>query len=403
MKLSRSWGSALALAGALFLGAAERSVAAEPTSFCGGSYSLNKKYWQTKSPSLASVLSHLPADKRKTSGNILSLDYARDSTGKLINQANFDQHWRYIFGTSVTTGYGEKLRGAWAPSSSTSWGVPSWVNRRNLSECVVDGTDPAICLGIPSGSINVSSLGHHSNWSIIDPASLSGSVGSKVCIVYDVMFSSNFNFNGIDGKLPGLTNAFKAAAPNDHLCSGPTRIINDGSRFATRLGFTDAGGSSEVAALKLANNFKNDMFSYDCSADGNTSSNEYLTQMHAVDPKGSSQLIERGRWYRFEHELILNPKFDLAPGEKSGAASRIWLYRKSDEALLRTYGRQDTFSFDANRDGTAESYPLMPRRSRDQRTAGLFLSIQQGGNLRGSGPWALDHVIALRNFRLHLN
>jgi hypothetical protein len=402
MKPTRFLAGGLAVAAALLLGLAGPLAAAEPISFCGGSYGTNKKYWQTRSPGLATVLSHLPADKRKTSGNILSLDYARDANDKLINQAEFDKHWRYIFGTSTGSGYGEKIRGAWAPSASTSWGLPARVNRRNLSECVVDGTDTAICLGIPSGSTNVSSLGHHSSWSIIDPASLSGSAGSKVCVVYDVMFSSNFNFNGIDGKLPGLTDAFSTAAPSDWLCAGPTRVVNDGSTFATRLGFTDAGGSSTVAALKLANNFKNDLFAYDCAADGNTISNEYLTQMHAVDPKGLSQLIERGVWYRFEHELILNPKFDLVPGDRSGAASRIWLYRTSDGALLRTFGRQDTFAFDANRDGIAESYPLMPRKTRAQKTAGLFLSIQQGGNLKGTGPWALDYVIALRNFRLHL-
>ena len=108
--------------------------------------------------------------------------------------------------------------------------------------------------------------------------------------------------------------------------------------------------------------------------------------MHAVDPKGQTQLVERGVWHRFEHELILNPKFDLSPGEKSWAASRIWLYRESDNTLLRTYGRQDSFAFDADRNGTSESYPLMPRKSRAQRTGGLFLSIQQGGNCAAPDP-----------------
>ncbi|WP_027132856.1 hypothetical protein [Geminicoccus roseus] len=403
MKLKRSFAAALVLAGTFLLAAAPSVAAAEPATSCGGSYGINKKFWQTRSPSLVSVLGHLPADKRKVSGNILSLDYGRDASGKLIHQYEFDRHWRHIFGTSTTTGYGEKLQGAWAPAASTSWGAPAKINRRNLSECVVDGTDPAICLGIPSGGINVSSLGHHSTWSIIDPASLKGSAGSKVCITYDVMFSSNFDFRAIDGKLPGLTDAFNVPAPPDHLCAGATRITNDGSVFATRLGFTDAGAPSTVAALKLGNNFKNDMFSYDCTADGNSTSNEYLTQMHAYDPSGDTQLIQRGVWYRFEHELILNPKFDSSPGTRSGAASRIWLYRGSDNQLLRTFGREDSFTFDANHDGIAESYPLMPRNSRSQRTAGLFLSVQQGGNLRGPGPWELDHVIALRDFRLYLN
>ena len=62
--------TALLLATALLpSGMADRAAAAEPTGFCGGSYSTNKKYWQINTPSLASVLSHLPADKRKTSGN----------------------------------------------------------------------------------------------------------------------------------------------------------------------------------------------------------------------------------------------------------------------------------------------------------------------------------------------
>jgi hypothetical protein len=30
------------------------------------------------------------------------------------------------------------------------------------------------------------------------------------------------------------------------------------------------------------------------------------------------------------------------------------------------------------------------------------MSIQQGGNLPGSGPWTLDYIIATRNFGLFL-
>ena len=128
-------------------------------------------------------------------------------TGAIVNQIEFDKHFKYIFGDSVTAGYGRKLQGAWQASAGTSWGLAAKLGRKNLSECIVNGTDTAFCLGIPSGKINVNSLGHHGTWAIIDPASLPGSVGGKACIAYDIMFSSNFDFKGLDGKLPGLTNA----------------------------------------------------------------------------------------------------------------------------------------------------------------------------------------------------
>jgi hypothetical protein len=371
--------------------------------YCGGNYQTGNKFWETKEPTVSTVLSRLPSNKRKTSGNIVSLNYARDSSGNLINQSYFNDHWNKIFGTSTSNGYGRRLAGSWAPSSTTSWGMPTWLNRKNLSECVVNGKETAICLGIPTGKINVSSLGHHSGWSIIDTTKLNGSVGGKACLVYEVMFSSNFDFKKVDGKLPGFTNTPpRAIPPNDHLCQGRERLKNTGSMFSTRLGFTDAGGSSEIATTKLMNNFKNDMFSYSCSADGSSSNNEFLTQMHAQDPKGALQVIKRGVWYRLEHEISLNTNYDSSRNEYSGATTKVWLYRRDDNALLQSFSKKDTFSFDSNRDGRSELYPLMPRTSSAKKVSGIFLSIQQGGNLSGSGPWKLDHVIALRRFGLFL-
>ncbi|WP_159714189.1 polysaccharide lyase [Geminicoccus flavidas] len=266
----------------------------------------------------------------------------------------------------------------------------------------MDGKDPAICLGIPSGKINVSSLGHHGTWAILDPKSSKGA-GERACIVYDVMFSSNFDFNGLDGKLPGLAIAqAKTAAPPDHLCQGRNRLINDGRVFSTRLGFTDAGGSPTAAVVRVMNQFKNDMFRYDCAGDGSATNNEYLTQMRAVDPNGWSEVIKRGVWYRLEHELVLNTRYETLNNLKSGASSKVWLYRLSDNALLKTYGRENSFTFDSNHDGRAEPYPLLPRTSPDQKITGIFLSIQQGGNLSGKGPWKLDYVIAMRDFGLSL-
>ncbi len=380
-----------------------RPAAAEPASFCGGAYAASDKYWETTSPSLSSVLGHIPANKSKTSGNIRSLNYARDAKGNLVNQAEFDRHWKHIFGTSTGTGYGRKLRGAWAQGAATSWGLATKLGRKNLSECVVNGTDTAICLGIPSGKINVSSLGHHGTWAVLDAAGMNGAAGDKACIVYDVMFSSNFDFKGIDGKLPGLTNApAKTEAPNDQLCKGRNRIINDGSVFSTRLGFTDAGGSPTAAAVRVMNQFRNDMFTYDCTRDGSSTNNEFLTQMRAVDPGGWTEVIKRGVWYRIEHELVLNTRFGAANNLQPGTSSKVWLYRKSDNALMRAYGRQDTFTFDANRDGRLETYPLLPRSDPGKTITGIFMSIQQGGSLPGSGPWKLDYAIAMRDFGLFL-
>jgi hypothetical protein len=360
------------------------------------------KFWETRQPSVATVLEHLPSSKQKTSGNVVSLNYARDSSGNLLNQSYFDDHWRQIFGTSTASGYGRRLAGAWAPSANTSWGVQTTDTRRNLSECVINGTDTAICLGIPSGRINVSSLGHHTSWAILDPAGM-GDVGNRACIVYEVMFSSNFDFKGQPGKLPGLSNApLGQPAPNDHLCHNMDRLKNTGATFSTRLAFSDSGGSNTAATAKLGNNFKNDMFSYDCAGDGSSTGNEFLSEMHAQDPKGVIQSIQRGVWYRLEHELVLNSSFDTARNAASGASSKIWVYRKSDNALLQAFGKKDVFQFDADHNGSLESYPLMPRTSLSKRINGIFMSIQQGGNLPGSGPWTLDYVIAVRNFGLFL-
>jgi hypothetical protein len=396
----RSLAGAATLAAALLLGAGLPPAAATHLGYCGASYTSAEKYWETKHPDVATVLSHLPPSKRKTSGNMLSLDYARDSSGNMVNKTDFDLHWRSIFGTSTTSGYGHKLAGSWAPSANTSWGVATTDTRRNLSECVVDGT--AICLGIPSGRINVSSLGHHTTFAILDSATM-GSVGSKACIVYEAMFSSNFDFKGIPGKLPGLSNApLGSASPNDHLCYGRERVKNTGATFSTRIQFSDSGAPSTAATAKLGNNFKNDMFSYDCAADGNATASEFMTAMHSQDPKGMIQSIQRGVWYRFEHELVLNTNYSTSRNALSGASSRIWVYRKSDGVLLQSFGSKDSFQFDADQDGSRETYPLMPRNSSEKRINGIFMSIQQGGNLSGSGPWVLDYAIAMRNFALFL-
>ncbi|WP_027133169.1 hypothetical protein [Geminicoccus roseus] len=393
----------LAVAAAMLFHPKADAAAGEPSSYCGGAYSINDKYWEANSPDLAMVLGRLPANRSRTSGNILSLNYARDSKGNLLQQAEFDRHWTHIFGKSTSTGYGTRLRGAYPKGAASSWGLATKAGRKNLSECVVDGTDTAICLGIPSGKINVSSLGHHGTWAVLDPAGLEGSVGTRACIVYDVMFSSNFDFRGLDGKLPGLTNApAKVAAPSDQLCAGRTRLVNDGSVFSTRLGFTDAGGSPTRAAVRVLNQFRNDMFAYDCTADGSKTNNEYLTQMRAVDPGGWTEVIQRGVWYRLEHELVMNSRFETVNNLASGASSKVWLYRKSDEALMRSYGRQDNFAFDANRDGRPENYPLLPRTDAGRKINGIFMSVQQGGNLPGAGPWKMDYVIAMRNFGLFL-
>ena len=188
----------------------------------------------------------------------------------------------------------QHLERLWTPDrwqlgsfSQHELGIATTSTRHNLSECVVNGTDTAICLGIPSGRLNVSSLGHHTGWSVLDATKMAGSLGSKTCMIYEVMFSSNFDFKNIDGKLPGLSNApLGTAPPNDHLCHGSERLKNSGVMFSTRLGFSDTGGSSAVATARLANNFKNDMFRYDCTADGNSRSNEFLTEMRAQDPAG---------------------------------------------------------------------------------------------------------------------
>ncbi len=374
-------------------------VLAEPSSYCGGQYPASSKYWMTTSPSASTVLGRLPNAKRTKSGNITTLSYQRNKDGSVTNRAEFDRQWQYIFGTSRTTGYGKLLKGKMPSSANTSWGKLNSYTKHNLSECVVGSSDTAICMGIPSGTINVSSLGHHSGWTVIDPASLPGKAGSRACIVYDVMFSSNFKFLKVDGKLPGLTNATGSSLPpNDHLCSGTSRIKNTGSAFSTRPGFTDGGGSTTMAALKLGNNFKNDMIPYDCKADGDSRNNEFATGMHAQDVTNNTQTIKTGVWYRLEHELVLNDNYATRPGTLSGAESRVWLYQGSK--LVRTIGIEDSFRMDANRDGSFESYPLMPRTKPEQKITGIFMSIQQGGNLTGKGPWTLDHVIALRNFAL---
>jgi hypothetical protein len=124
--------------------------------------------------------------------------------------------------------------------------------------------------------------------------------------------------------------------------------------------------------------------------------------MRAQDPAGDPQTIQRGVWYRFEHELDLNTNYDSSRNETSGAYSKVWLYRQKDGVLLQSFSKKNTFSFDADQNGTPESYPLMPRNSDAKKINGIFMSVQQGGSLPGSGPWSLNYVIALRNFGLFL-
>jgi hypothetical protein len=41
--------------------------------------------------------------------------------------------------------------------------------------------------------------------------------------------------------------------------------------------------------------------------------------MHATGPADSPQVIQRGVWYRFEHELGLNSNYESSCNELAGA------------------------------------------------------------------------------------
>ncbi|HEX2526033.1 MAG TPA: hypothetical protein VHL31_06990, partial [Geminicoccus sp.] len=139
---------AAALVSVLALGAQTAQAATR----CGGQYSSSNLFWHTAAPSVSQVMAQLPADKRRLSGNMLSLDYRPDAAGKIVNQTDFAKHWTAIFGTNTSTGYGRLDRGAWMPGANSSWGNSTQISRKNLSQCIVDGTTTAICLGIPSHS-----------------------------------------------------------------------------------------------------------------------------------------------------------------------------------------------------------------------------------------------------------
>jgi hypothetical protein len=93
--------AAAALALLLATGLAGTAAQATHVSRCGGQYNATSLYWQTVEPPVAQVLAHLPADKRKTSGNVLSLDYRLNASGGVVNRTEFNQHWTHIFGTST--------------------------------------------------------------------------------------------------------------------------------------------------------------------------------------------------------------------------------------------------------------------------------------------------------------
>jgi hypothetical protein len=393
--MSRSWKRlAACFAASVVVSCAYMEAEAAPTTFCNGAYGTSNQYWKTTHPSASTILGRMPTGgSRRTFGNVVMVEPATNSSGAPLLSSEFSTQWNYIFGTSTSTGYGTKLAGSWPSGATRSWGLNtnSSAIKKNISECVVNGGDSAICLGIPSGSVQPSSMGQHSAWQILDQGSL-GSVGTKSCLVYEVLFSSNFNFQGIDGKLPGSTNVNTAnpTPPGDQVCSGTSKTTNNGTRFSTRMGWTDGGGDSDTtnAKGKLANQFRNDMLSWTCSG------NKFLTEMHATGPS-SSDPIQRGVWYRFEHEVISNTNYSTSAGQLSGATSKLRVFRTSDEALMLTLTKTDEFTFN----GT--DWPLIPKAtSSSAKNTGIWLSIQQGGTVADTST--LGYAIALRNFGLYL-
>jgi hypothetical protein len=116
--------------------------------------------------------------------------------------------------------------------------------------------------------------------------------------------------------------------------------------------------------------------------------------MHTSGPS-TSDFIQRGTWYRFEHEVISNTDFSTSPGQLSGATSKLRVFRTSDEALMLTLTKTNEFTFN----GT--DWPLIPRAtSSTAKDTGIWLSIQQGGTVANAST--LGYAIALRNFGLYL-
>jgi hypothetical protein len=286
------------------------------------------------------------------------------------------------------------------PGAESSWGNSTWITQRNLSECVVDGSAAAICLGIPSHpTIAPNSLGHHAGWMILDkdsahPKSLAKlKVGDKGCLTYRLLLSSNFDLRtGINAKFPGLASSPDGVLPpNDHICElgdngGYERVYNRGDRFANRVTVNGQGGSATSANSKLLGHFKDDMLDVPCSTRP-----RYFAPGFAQDPLVGE--LKRGIWYRAEQELVLNTNYNAAPGQRSGAKNRIWIYHDKTGALMTSYGIADSFLFE----GVA--YPLMPRRDATGKVNGMFVSMMQTAT---DPSFVRNFAIAVRGFELHL-
>jgi hypothetical protein len=356
-------------------------------------YTSDDLYWRTNSPPVASVMARLPKGKRHTSGNMLSLNYAVDANGSLLQKAEFAKQWGYIFGKNTTTGYGRLVRGNWAPGADSSWGNSTLLGRKNLSECIVDGTTTAICLGIPSHpTIPPNSLGHHTGWMILDknspdPRSLANlGVGDKACLTYRLMLSTNYDLRtGYNSKFPGFASSPEGyLPPNDHLCEGAKRSINRGDRFSTRITFS-SNGRETTGSARILNHFRDDFLPVTCKR------SYTLNEMHANDPRRDD--LSRGVWYRVEHELVLNTNYNPKPGQQSGAASRIWIYNDKTNELVTKFEKRNTFTF------KGIDYPFMPRNEATAKINGMFVSMMQTSS---ETQYKRDFAIAVRGFELYV-
>jgi hypothetical protein len=350
-------------------------------------------FWRTNTPSVKTVLGQLPADKRVLAGNMLTLDFKVDAAGRVVNKADFAKQWTAIFGTSTTTGYGRLQRGTWMPDSNSSWGNSTQITQKNLSQCVVDGTTTAICLGIPSSAtVAPNSLGHHAGWMILDensssPRSLVNlKVGHKACLTYRLMLSTNYDIRtGYNSKFPGLASSPDGfLPPNDHLCEGTKRSINKGNRFATRLTFS-SNGKETTGSARILNHFRDDFLPMTCK------SSYTLNEQHANDPRKDG--MSRGVWYRVEHELVMNTNYNPKPGQKSGAISRLWVYNDKTNELVTKFEKRDSFTF------KGIDYPFMPRNEATAKINGMFVSMMQTSS---ETKYKRDFAIAVRGFELYL-
>jgi hypothetical protein len=384
---------AAAAAAAVLVGSLATAVHAQPPPRCGMQYTPDDLYWRTNSPPVASVMARLPVGKRHTSGNMLSLNYAADANGKLLQKTEFAKQWDYIFGTNTSTGYGRLVRGNWAPGADSSWGNSTRISQKNLSECVVDGTTTAICLGIPSHpTIPPNSLGHHTGWMILDKASpdpgslVNLGVGDKACLSYRLMLSTNYDLRtGYNAKFPGFASSPEGfLPPNDHLCEGTTRQINRGDRFSTRITFS--GSVHETTGSgRILNHFRDDFLPMTCAR------SYTINEMHADDPRRDD--LSRGVWYRVEHELVMNTNYNPAPEQKSGAISRIWIYNDRTNELVTTFEKRDSLTF------KGVNYPFMPRHDPTGKINGMFVSMMQTSS---EIQHKRDFAIAVRGFELYL-